>query len=493
MTITVSYIIIIIYTLALCMLLFYSLTQLQLLWAYIKTKQQPLNTDFYDVNNQIELPNVTIQLPIYNEKYVIERLLLCVSELQYPAHKLQIQVLDDSTDDSLAFTDNLVKSLAAKGLNIQHCTRPTRENFKAGALKAALPNATGELIAIFDADFLPKPNWLFQTVIYFKNPQIGVVQTRWGHLNKNYSILTKAQAFILDTHFTLEQTGRNYSNCFINFNGTAGIWRKQCILDAGNWQGDTLTEDLDLSYRAQLKGWKFKYLEDVVTPAELPVIISAARSQQFRWNKGGAQNFIKLFGKVRASAMVSTKAKVHAFFHLLNSTMFFFALLASVLSVPMMFIKNTNSQFSNIYSINSVFFVSTIILFVCNWVVYKKLHGANRFVLFEFMQQFFYFFTIALGFSLHNTLAISEAYMGKKSEFIRTPKFNITAASGNWKGKQYITHRLTITNFLEASLFIYFAAAIVLGIYFTDYTFLLFYAMLCTGFGYIVVNSFKGK
>jgi len=208
-------------------------------------------------------------------------------------------VLDDSTDESLAETAIQIKQLQLTGLDIQHICRKDRSGFKAGALKEGLEIAKGEFIAVFDSDFLPKKDWLQQTVPYFKDPEVGVVQTRWGHINRNYSLLTRIQAFALDFHFIMEQTGRNFGKHFINFNGTAGIWRKECILNAGNWSGDTLTEDLDLSYRAQMKHWKFKYLEDVETPAELPVVMSAARSQQFRWNKGvGREFFQKNYSKL---------------------------------------------------------------------------------------------------------------------------------------------------------------------------------------------------
>ena len=228
----------------------------------------------------------------------MERLLDNISQLKYPSEKLEIQVLDDSTDESLESTAAKIKVLQEKGIDIHHICRTNRKGFKAGALKEGLEIAKGEFIAIFDADFLPKEDWLLQTVPYFKDDKIGVVQTRWSHINKKYSTLTKVQAFALDAHFTLEQVGRNSKGHFINFNGTAGIWRKKCIYDAGNWEGDTLTEDLDLSYRAQLKNWKFKYLENIETPAELPVVISATRSQQFRWNKGGAENFQKMIKQV---------------------------------------------------------------------------------------------------------------------------------------------------------------------------------------------------
>ena len=226
----------------------------------------------------------------------MDRLLDNIALMDYPKDKLEIQVLDDSTDETVATTKIHVDKLKAQGLDITQITRTNRQGFKAGALKEGLEIAKGEYIAIFDADFLPEPNWLKKTIPYFKDSEIGVVQTRWGHINRDYSTLTKIQAFALDAHFTLEQVGRSSKGHFINFNGTAGVWRKDCILDAGNWEGDTLTEDLDLSYRAQLKNWKFKYLEDVETPAELPVVISAARSQQFRWNKGGAENFQKCLG-----------------------------------------------------------------------------------------------------------------------------------------------------------------------------------------------------
>ncbi|MEJ2163498.1 MAG: glycosyltransferase family 2 protein, partial [Robiginitalea sp.] len=293
MGLSISYIIIGIYSVALLLIFFYSLSQLNLLLNYLGNRRKQQEAPKFNLMDPREIPYVTIQLPIYNEKYVVERLLDNIACLEYPMSKLKIQVLDDSTDDSVEQTAAKIEELRKSGLDIKHIRRENREGFKAGALKEGLTIAKGDFIAIFDADFLPDSDWLKKTVPYFKDEEIGVVQTRWGHINRDYSTLTRIQAFALDAHFTLEQVGRNAKGHFINFNGTAGIWRKDCILDAGNWEGDTLTEDLDLSYRAQLKNWKFKYLEDVETPAELPVVISAARSQQFRWNKGGAENFRK--------------------------------------------------------------------------------------------------------------------------------------------------------------------------------------------------------
>ena len=281
-----EYLVISIYSIALVLILMYALAQLNLLFNYMRAQKQEDDCPKYNLDHSEEVPSVTVQLPVFNEMYVMQRLLDNIALLEYPREKLEIQVLDDSTDESVVSTANHIKKLQQQGIDIHHITRTNRKGFKAGALKEGLEIARGDFIAIFDADFLPQKDWLLQTVPYFKNSSIGVVQTRWGHINRNYSTLTKVQAFALDAHFTLEQVGRNSKGHFINFNGTAGIWRKQCILDAGNWEGDTLTEDLDLSYRAQLKQWEFKYLEDVTTPAELPVIISAARSQQIRWNKG---------------------------------------------------------------------------------------------------------------------------------------------------------------------------------------------------------------
>ena len=361
-------IIIIIYTLALLLIFFYSLAQLNLYFNYLKAKKSKQDCETFNLNNPHEVPYVTIQLPLYNEKYVVERLLNNIATIEYPKDRLEIQVLDDSTDESVLQTKDQIEELRANGLDIIHITRVNRKGFKAGALKEGLKIAKGEFIAIFDADFLPKPNWLLKTIPYFKDEQIGVVQTRWGHINRNYSMLTKVQAFALDFHFILEQVGRNFGNHFINFNGTAGVWRKSCILDAGDWQGDTLTEDLDLSYRAQLKDWKFKYLEDVETPAELPVVISAARSQQFRWNKGAAENFQKLYWRLFTDKTVSAKTKFHSFFHLLNSSMFLLVLLVAILSVPVLFIKNNNPDFSWYFNVIAFFGLSTLIFFISYWL-----------------------------------------------------------------------------------------------------------------------------
>ncbi len=490
--------IIIVYTVAIILIFMYSLAQLNLLHNYLSSKKSAnKECEKFDFSNPEEVPIVTIQLPVYNEMYVMERLLDNIAEMDYPKDKLEIQVLDDSTDETVETTYEQIQKLKLSGLDIQHIRRTDRSGFKAGALKEGLKIAKGEYIAIFDADFLPKKNWLKRTIPYFKDKKIGVVQTRWGHLNRNYSVLTRIQAFALDAHFTLEQVGRNSKGHFINFNGTAGVWRKTCIIDAGNWEGDTLTEDLDLSYRAQLKNWKFKYLEDVETPAELPVVISAARSQQFRWNKGGAENFRKMLWKVIKSKNISTKTKVHGLLHLLNSTMFLSIFTVAVLSIPMLYIKNEYAHLRFYFYFMSFFVVSTIIFFICYWFMYKQVYGGGYKKFFSYIVLFFTFFSIAMGFSLHNSIAVIEGHMGKRSEFIRTPKFNISSLKDSWKGNKYLRKKLSPNVILEGLLTLYFAfglySAFVVGDQGGDFGLFPFHLMLFIGFGYVFLKSIASK
>lgn len=493
MNLAISYIIISIYCVSLVLIFFYSLAQLNLLFNYLSHKRKTEEAPKFNLLDPREIPLVTIQLPIYNEEYVVERLLENISKIEYPTNKLEIQVLDDSTDESVAETARLIKELQEEGLDIQHIRRTNRQGFKAGALKEGLAIAKGEFIAIFDADFLPDSDWLKKTVIYFKDPEIGVVQTRWGHINRDYSILTKIQAFALDTHFTLEQVGRNSKGHFINFNGTAGIWRKQCILDAGNWEGDTLTEDLDLSYRAQLKNWKFKYLEDVETPAELPVVISAARSQQFRWNKGGAENFRKTATRVLSSDTIGFKTKFHGIMHLLNSSMFLFVFVVALLSIPMLYIKNSFGHLAWVFEMTSFFIASTIILFICYWFTHKSLQGSSFDSFIDFIKLFFTFFSIALGFSLHNTVAVIQGHMGRKSEFVRTPKFNINTIKDSWKGNKYLNTKLSPNMIIEAILMCYFMFGMYSAITLNDFGMFPFHFMLFAGFAFVFFNSLTSK
>ncbi|WP_142785158.1 cellulose synthase family protein [Changchengzhania lutea] len=490
-------IIILIYTIALMLILLYALAQLNLLFNYLGSKKTKKIAPLLDFSKVDSIPLVTIQLPVYNEMYVMERLLDNISKIDYPKDKLEIQVLDDSTDETVASTSNHIAILKQSGLNIQHITRTNRQGFKAGALKEGLSVANGEFIAIFDSDFLPKPDWLNRTIPYFKDRAIGVVQTRWSHINRNYSLLTKIQAFALDAHFTLEQVGRNSKGHFINFNGTAGVWRKSCIIDAGNWEGDTLTEDLDLSYRAQLKNWKFKYLEDVETPAELPIIISAARSQQFRWNKGGAENFRKMMWRILKNENLSTKTKAHGLLHLLNSTMFLNILIVAVLSIPMLYIKNEYAHLKPYFYVMSFFVVSTIIFFGCYWVMYKKIYGGGFKNFINYIGMFFVFFSIAMGFSLHNSIAVLEGHLGKKSDFIRTPKFNIKTFKDNMKRNKYIKRTVSVHVIFEGLLMLYFAfgmySAFVVGDTGGDFGLFPFHLMLFLGFGYVFFKSLTSK
>ena len=488
-----EYIIIAIYSISLVLIFLYALAQLNLLFNYLSAQKKEDRSPQFNLSKSKEVPFVTIQLPVFNEMYVMERLLENIVKLKYPKEKLEIQVLDDSTDESVKTTAAHIKKLQERGVDIQHICRTNRQGFKAGALKEGLETTKGEIIAVFDADFLPDEDWLLKTVPYFKDKKIGVVQTRWGHINRNYSTLTKIQAFALDAHFTLEQVGRNSKGHFINFNGTAGLWRKECIYDAGNWEGDTLTEDLDLSYRAQLKKWEFKYLENVETPAELPVIISAARSQQFRWNKGGAENFQKMTKRVLKAKGLPLKTKIHSVLHLLNSSMFLNVFIVAVLSIPMLYIKNEYAYLKNYFYMMSFFVISSLIFFICYWQMYKRMYGNGLLKFFNFIGMFFTFFSIAMGFSLHNSIAVLEGHFGKKSEFVRTPKFNIKNLKDGWKNNKYIKKKPSINVIAEGILVFYFAfgmfSAFIVGDQGGDFGLFPFHLMLFIGFGYVFFKS----
>ncbi len=468
----------------------YSLAQLNLLFNYIKWNKAKRETaPSLDFTKLEQVPFVTIQLPIYNEKQVAQRLIKQICQLKYPSKRLEIQVLDDSTDSSAKTNQALVEAFQQKGINIVYVHRKNRIGFKAGALKEGLKTAKGEFIAIFDADFLPQKDWLLKTIPHFKDEKIGVVQTRWGHLNKEHSLITRIQAFALDFHFVLEQVGRNTGKHFINFNGTAGIWRKSCIYDAGDWQGDTLTEDLDLSYRAQLKSWKFKYLLDVVTPAELPIVISAARSQQFRWNKGAAENFQKNFTKLKRNPNLKWSTKFHAFFHLLNSSLFVVILALAILSIPVLYIKNEYPQWEWMFYIMTFLGVSTLFFVLAYAITYKKIEGKKASI-FKFISLFFSFFSIAMGMSVNNTRAVLEGHLGKKSSFIRTPKFNSIE-----KKKIKIKNKTSFTfeNLIEFSLIFYFAFGIYSAFRLNDFGLLPFHIMLLFGFSFVFYKSTLSK
>lgn len=473
----------ILYSSALLYIFLFSMGQLHLTWIYRKEEKKHKLTP---PENPGIIPYVTIQLPVYNEMYVVERLIEAVSKLDYPKEKLEIQILDDSTDETSALIEAKLETLKHLQLDIKRIHRIDRQGFKAGALENALPLAKGELIAIFDADFIPEPNFLFKTIAFFQDASVGAVQTRWGHINRDYSLLTQLQAFSLDAHFSIEQTARNAVGSFINFNGTCGIWRKTCIKDAGGWSADTLTEDLDLSYRAQLKGWHFKYLEAVATPGELPVIMQAIKSQQYRWNKGAAEVAKKLFGKVLSSDLPLAN-KIHAFFHLFNSSVFLASLIAGILSIPMLLIK---FQYPGIGWLFRILFISG--LFAISfffWTATKHFIKENHER--SFIKLFLGFLIVFMGLSLHNGIAVIEGIVGKRTPFIRTPKFNISGKTGTWKGNVYLRPTITPLTFIEGLLCLYFIFGIGLGIYLKDITLMFFHIMLAVGYGVVFYQSIR--
>lgn len=471
------------YAVCILMIFFYSILQLSLSIAYARNRKKK-EAQILPVFDPEKTPKVTVQLPMFNELYVAERIIEKAAEFDYPTDKLQIQVLDDSTDETVDLIAKKVAEIAAKGINIQHIHRVDRTGYKAGALDAAMDKVEGDFIAIFDADFVPEKDFLQKTMPYFEDPKIGVVQTRWGHLNKDYSILTELQAFGLNGHFAIEQGGRTASGHFINFNGTGGIWRKQCIEDAGGWEHDTLTEDLDLSYRAQIFGWKFKYCEHVIAPAELPVTMSALKNQQHRWMKGGAECFIKMWKRLLFAKNVKFMDRVHGLSHLFNSSLFLFILLLSLLSLPMLHIKDSFSDLNKVIQYGVIFISSTLFLMYYYWLAYRDKTANVLTSFFRFVGRFFQFLIVSMGLSLSNSVAVIEGYLGIKSSFVRTPKFNI-AKKGDEQNNKYDKKSLSIINVGEGVLMVVFGFTAINRAIYGDLGMVPFHLMLTIGYGVV--------
>jgi cellulose synthase/poly-beta-1,6-N-acetylglucosamine synthase-like glycosyltransferase len=434
-----------------------------------------------------EWPKVTVQLPIYNERYVIERLIEAVAQFDYPRELLEIQVLDDSTDQTQEVALACVDRYKALGLPIAYIHRDNREGFKAGALQEGMKQASGEFIAIFDADFIPPADFLRKTVPYFTDTKLAMVQTRWSYVNRHYSVLTEVEAILLDGHFAIEHSSRFRSGLFFNFNGTAGIWRREAIEDAGGWQHDTLTEDTDLSYRAQLRGWKFVYLPEIECPSELPVEMNAFKTQQARWAKGLMQTAKKILPPMWSSN-VSTETKAEAFFHLTANISYPLMVFLSIILLPAMIVRFYQGWFQVLVIDFPLFLAST-----CS-ISSFYLAAERAFFPKTWKRTFWYLpvvMAVGIGISVRNALAVIEAIFGVKSEFVRTPKYRVEASGSQknaWIKKKY-HRRAGLLPFAEVALGIYFAAAVLYAIQNENYATVPFFVLFVWGYLYTGLMS----
>jgi cellulose synthase/poly-beta-1,6-N-acetylglucosamine synthase-like glycosyltransferase len=425
----------ILYLFSVVLLAVYGLNSLVLTWLYRKHQRKKLGGQRdvpSDAGTEMPLPHVTVQLPIYNERHVVERLIEAAVRMDWPARRLQIQVLDDSTDDTRQIIAVVLERYRARGLpiEIEHVRRPDRRGFKAGALQNGLVSARGDFVAIFDADFIPPPDFLKKTIPCFADPGVGCVQTRWGHVNPDTSQLTKAQSLGIDGHFVVEQTARHTTRAYLNFNGTAGVWRRACMDDAGGWQGDTLTEDLDLSYRAQLRGWRIVYQPEVIVPAELPVQIDAFKRQQFRWAKGSIQTARKLLGRLWRAPQ-PLWLKLMSTLHLTNYSVHPLMLVNLILILPMTLSGSpilVLTPFLTLSAIGPPFLYWTAMR-------HKRLSLPTR------LGRLAVLVALGTGLAVNNTQAILEAVLGFDSEFKRTPKFAVTDGSNAWQSSSYALPR----------------------------------------------------
>lgn len=428
-------------------------------------------------------PTVTIQLPIYNEKYVAARLVNAVCAMEYPKQKMRIMVLDDSDDDTVEILEEIVNDYKKKGFDITHVRRGTRRGYKAGALKFAMKNTDTELVAIFDADFIP-PTWFLRKAIpYFAKSNIGLVQCRWGHVNENYSAITQAQALSLDFHFLIEQKAKSNSHLFMNFNGTAGIWRRECIEDAGGWHTATLVEDLDLSYRAQMKGWKCIFIPDIVVEAELPVQMNAAKRQQFRWAKGSIQCAIKLLGDIIIKRKIAAEAKFQAFIQLTRHIVYPLMLI-QFLALPILLAAEMN-----LYVVSFLPALTIAAYFAIGPGAYLLvIHDLYRKSWKQKAKALPYLLIYSAGMSVNNTVAVFDAIFGKKNEFLRTPKYGIIKNTDDWRDKAY-NLPFSRTTLLELFFGIYGILGILIAIFSNNPVFVPIIGIQAVGFFYIAYLS----
>jgi cellulose synthase/poly-beta-1,6-N-acetylglucosamine synthase-like glycosyltransferase len=454
-----------------------SAIQLHLLWQV--SKKSPA------VSRQVltlqPLRTVTIQVPVYNERYVIARLLTALAQLNYPKNLYDIQVLDDSTDDTSEIIRNLSNLLSGQGITINILRRQNRTGYKAGALQAGLEHCKGELIAIFDADFIPKPDFLDRMSVYFSDKKVGGVQGRWTHQNLNENPLTVIQAYLLDSHFSLEQRGRGAAGYFLNFNGTAGVWRKQCILESGGWNGEVLTEDLELSYRAQLAGWKFLYDNQVTVPAELPADMNAFKTQQFRWAKGMAQTASKHLGTIARRNLPAAK-KLHATFHLLSSISFLAIMGNILMTAPILAARHYFPAFHKLSNVLLYTGITLPVLLI--YYYFGTVTTLSRKLFWKYLPLFL---AVYSALSVQNSIAVIQGLTGHSSPFVRTPKLSGTI------NNTYVDRSWTFVNWLEVMTAAYILSAIIYSVYWADYFLILFLFMTFTGLLVLVVPSIHEK
>jgi cellulose synthase/poly-beta-1,6-N-acetylglucosamine synthase-like glycosyltransferase len=473
--------VVLLYFLVLSILAVFGMHRYYLVYLYLKNKKAvPKPEKLF-----AELPRVTIQLPMYNEMYVAERLIDAVVKMDYPRELLEIQVLDDSTDETQAIASRRVDMYREQGFDISYLHRENRQGFKAGALDAGMKIAKGEFIAVFDADFIPHKHFLSNTIHFFTAPTVGMVQMRWSHLNRNFSLITKLQAIFLDGHFVIEHTARNRSGRFFNFNGTAGIWRKTAISAGGGWEHDTLTEDLDLSYRTQMKGWQFIYLPEHSVPAELPVDIVAFKAQQHRWAKGSIQTAKKLLPKI-FRARLPLHVKVEAFFHLAANMAYLLMVPLSISILPVVIFRRAlNWNQMVIYDV-PLFLMATASVSAFYVVSQKELYS-------DWTGTFKYLpllMGLGIGLSVNNSFAVIEALRNKESEFVRTPKFGIEKKNDRWVSKKYKGNKKLLIPLVEFALGFYFTVAVIICISEGIWLTLPFLMLFQYGYLYISLLSF---
>ncbi len=475
-----------VYFFVLVILAVYGWHRYYLVYLYMKNKgRQPVPLGSFNM-----LPRVTVQLPIYNEMYVAERLIDAVCRLDYPRELLEIQVLDDSVDETTVVVERAVRRHAAAGIDITCLHRSDRTGYKAGALEAGLHVAAGEYVAIFDADFIPTPDFLRRSVPFFTDPKVAMVQARWGHINQDYSLLTKIQSILLDGHFVLEHGSRSRSGLFFNFNGTAGIWRRSAIEDAGGWQHDTLTEDLDLSYRAQLRGWQFVFLQDLIAPAELPVEMNAFKSQQHRWAKGSIQTCRKVLPRIlRSNLPLGVKAE--AFYHLTANFNYPLMGVLSLLMAPSMVIRYNMGWYEMLLIDVPLFIAATASVGNFYMVCQRELHKdwTTRLKYLPFL------LSIGIGLTVNNTRAVLEGLFNRQSEFVRTPKYCIERQADEWIGKKY-RESVVVQPMIELTLGLYFTATVFYALANGIYATVPFLVLFQVGFLYTallsIVQQFAG-